>query len=352
MDDSKTRRNAKRLLQDVQFLRWVLAMTLAAVVYLVVYPRCSTYNVDTSSNSQGSDMFDMSFKVTLPAGDGEVVVADVNEQGDDKSVSEDLRKQEIEERTEQVEQDEAFSSSSDDIPTIDVDTQVFMGHRLTNTGWIVDTRCFNKKLGRKLIGYGVGCGEDVSWDVGMAQRYGFDMFLYDPTPKSIAYVTKVQKRYPNKIKFTPEGLAAKEGILTFTKPQMNSHVSMRVGVHSKDPKKILTLKVNTLKNWMQKNNHTYLDVFKIDIEGSEYDVLEQFIELQWFPFTQLLIEFHQRWFSDGFNNPRHQAILKGLKDAGFVAYAKRHGNQEISYIKSQDLGYCVNGGPDVRQAYH
>jgi hypothetical protein len=98
-------------------------------------------------------------------------------------------------------------------------------------------------------------------------------------------------------------------------------------------------------------NHTYLDVFKIDIEGSEYDVLEQFLEEGYFPFTQLLIEFHQRWFTDGFRNPRHQAIKKALKKAGFIPYRSRHAGQEVSYIKLADLDYCVNGGEDKRSPY-
>jgi hypothetical protein len=45
---------------------------------------------------------------------------------------------------------------------------------------------------------------------------------------------------------------------------------------------------------LQKLGHTWLDVFKVDIEGSEFNVFEQIASnSKRMPFTQLQIEVHQ-----------------------------------------------------------
>ena len=49
--------------------------------------------------------------------------------------------------------------------------------------------------------------------------------------------------------------------------------------------------VNTLKNWMEDNGHSRIDVLKIDIEGSEYRILDDILKYQ-DKIAGLVIEFH------------------------------------------------------------
>lgn len=213
---------------------------------------------------------------------------------------------------------------------------VYMGEKSTNTGWYIYPRCFREK---PLVVYGVGCGEDISWDMGMVDKYGAKVYLFDPTPKSLRYVRPIQARYGDeKMVLTEEGMSNAEGSLTFTLPKEKSFVSMRQvedGIMNTGGGEI-TVRVNTLKNWMNKFDHDYLDVLKIDIEGSEYDVLEQLIEEKWFPFTQLLVEFHQRFL---FDKSRHTKVLHELKSNGIILFKVVH-NQEFHFIKQADIPYC------------
>jgi hypothetical protein len=52
----------------------------------------------------------------------------------------------------------------------------------------------------------------------------------------------------------------------------------------------------TLQTLMAQNNHTYIDILKIDVEGSEYDAFDSFMEscdkLGSMPIGQVMIELH------------------------------------------------------------
>ena len=54
----------------------------------------------------------------------------------------------------------------------------------------MDTLCLQSKV-QPLIVYGVGCGEDISWDVSLVQHFNAQVHMFDPTEKSIRYVTPI-----------------------------------------------------------------------------------------------------------------------------------------------------------------
>jgi EAL domain-containing protein (putative c-di-GMP-specific phosphodiesterase class I) len=73
-----------------------------------------------------------------------------------------------------------------------------------------------------------------------------------------------------------------------------------------------------------------LDILKIDIETAEYDVLEQLIEENYMPFSQLRVEFHDN--DAGMNKSRYRQILAGLRRNGFVI-AKNISDKELTFMK-------------------
>mmetsp|Transcript_61414 Transcript_61414/g.150312 ORF Transcript_61414/g.150312 Transcript_61414/m.150312 type:complete len:358 (-) Transcript_61414:2608-3681(-) len=222
---------------------------------------------------------------------------------------------------------------------------IYLGTEATNTGWKVDTICLSNKS-KDLIVYGVGAGEDISWDVGLVEKFNANVFIFDPTEKSLRYTAPIIEQYskshPNKLSHTAEGMSDHQGTLTFAMPANPDHVSMRkTDLATSDMmKKTVNIPVNTLQNWMSKNNHEYLDILKIDIEGSEYDVLESLLAADHLPFTQLLVEYHDRFLDD---KSRHSKLISLLKQSGFVELWSDHGGQEAGYIKLADLQYCQDG---------
>ncbi len=169
-------------------------------------------------------------------------------------------------------------------------------------------------LSPRSVVYSVGLGTDTSWDEAIMAAHGLHVWGFDPTPKAIAYVRN-NSRLGDRFHFTPEGLAAREGKLTFTLPTNPEHVSMRAGKLS-GMGGAVEVRVNTLENWMARNGHTRLDLLKIDIEGSEYDVLDDWIARRAFPMDQLLIEFHQRFLPPALKR-RHRRVLDELASSGW-----------------------------------
>ena len=82
-------------------------------------------------------------------------------------------------------------------------------------------------------------------------------------------------------------------------------------------------------------DHTYIYILKIDIESSEYDFVVKLFMQDWLPFTQLLIEYHDRFLKENIEW-KHELVLKLLEKYGFKQYHQRN-SQEYSYIKEIDI---------------
>lgn len=219
----------------------------------------------------------------------------------------------------------------------------YLGHRKFNTGWYIDELCLKNK--KSLLVYGVGAGEDITFDMEMANLYGASVVVIDPTEKAERHVQSVLSKAPKhqNIQFLAKGLSDQQGEVTFALPANPKHVSMRaVGLADPQMTRTTTAPVQRLQDFMTQLGHDYLDVLKIDIEGAEYDVLEALIRDDFLPFTQLLVEYHDR-FLKGAEKSRHHKVLEGLKDAGFVELWSQHRGQERGYIKKNDLEYCADG---------
>ena len=93
----------------------------------------------------------------------------------------------------------------------------------------------------------------------------------------------------------------------------------------------LEARVDTLEAWMRQRGHVWIDVLKLDVEGAEYSVLEDLAQRDVLPFSQLLVEFHQRWLPD---QRRHQRLLARLQARG-VRKVHVHNDQEIAFLNDR-----------------
>jgi FkbM family methyltransferase len=239
----------------------------------------------------------------------------------------------------------------------------YMGNKQTNTGWNVDTLCLQRskqnhqnQQQQPIIVYGVGAGEDISWDIGMVEEYGATVVIIDPTEKAQRHVesvlaTKKKQEDHQQVTFLPQGLSHVTGEIVFALPANPDHVSMRAvslttTTSTNSTTRTVKAPVRTLRDFMAQLGHEYLDVLKMDIEGAEYDVLEGLMRENFMPFTQLLVEYHDRFLTkseEEGSQLRHDKLLRGLKEAGFVELWSQNGGQERGYIKERDLQYCADG---------
>jgi len=183
-------------------------------------------------------------------------------------------------------------------------------------------------LNQDSIVYSFGIGKDISFDKKIMSKHGCKVYGFDPTPKSISFIHS-QKINPLFI-FHPFGISTKTGPEEFYLPKNKKAVSGSMAEHAFiDLYDKVTVEMKTLSEIMQDLGHEHIDVLKIDIEGSEYDVVESILQLE-VPIKQILIEFHDRFFDT--EEYKSKKLVESLSAKGYKIFAKSLSAEEVSFI--------------------
>ena len=123
------------------------------------------------------------------------------------------------------------------------------------------------------IVYSFGIGEDISFDLAIIEKHNCKVFGFDPTPKSINWIKK-QSISPN-FTFFDYGIADKSEAIDFYLPKNPAYVSGSFIKHKNinDQEKVL-VQMKTLEDITLDFGHKRIDVLKMDIEGAEYQVID------------------------------------------------------------------------------
>lgn len=190
-------------------------------------------------------------------------------------------------------------------------------------GWAITPAGLN----RASVVYSFGIGEDISFDLAMIERFGCTVHAFDPTPRSIAWC-RAQKLPPGFI-LHEYGVAAHDGEVSFFAPDNPSHVSHTM-IEGATAGSRITVPVKRLATIMQELSHSRIDLLKMDIEGAEYDVVDDLLRAK-LPIDQLLVEYHHRFASIG--PARTQASLDALDAAGYKLFCISDSLEEYSFKK-------------------
>ena len=188
-------------------------------------------------------------------------------------------------------------------------------------------------LNSKSIIYSFGIGEDISFDKTVIDKHGCTVYGFDPTPKSINWIKN--QKLPVKFKFFEYGISTKNEMVNFYLPKNPNYVSGSIIVHKNiEFMNKVSVPMKCLTEITKKLGHQHIDVLKMDIEGSEYDVIENILNS---PVTinQILMEFHYLYFKDG--KTKTQNTIKLLKKFGFEVFAVSDSFEEISFINKNAL---------------
>jgi len=188
-------------------------------------------------------------------------------------------------------------------------------------------------LNEKSIIYSFGVGKDISFDTSLIRLKDCKIYAYDPTPESIEWIQS--ENVPSKFIFHPYGISLKDGEIIFYKPKNIDHISHSF-VKSKyvDEKKYIRVKALSIATIMKENNHQEIDILKMDIEGSEYDILSYVAENH-LKFKQVLVEFHH---DNGINTGRDTVeAIENLRNSGFSVFAISASGKEIGFVQNNCL---------------
>jgi FkbM family methyltransferase len=183
-------------------------------------------------------------------------------------------------------------------------------------------------LSLKSIVYSVGVGNDISFDLELINKLNVTIFAYDPTPKCIEWL--INQQLPVNFKFSPFALSHHDGNISFNLPDNPEFVSAS-NIQANTSKKTFSAEAKRLSTIMQNNNHSKIDLLKIDIEGAEYDVIDDILKSN-IEITQFLIEFHHRFKEIGVNKTK--LAVKKLENAGYkLVYINQKTGEEYTFIK-------------------
>lgn len=177
--------------------------------------------------------------------------------------------------------------------------------------------------------YSFGLGTDISFDLAAIELYGCRILGFDPTPKSIKWLS--QQQLPESFSYYPVGISDKDGQAIFFEPANPNHVSFS----SKEPSgnhrnQKISAEVLTLGSIVKEfGDMTKPEIVKLDIEGFEYDVVSEILASGIRP-KQLLIEFHHGLWDIPVESTLE--TVSALRSAGYSIFYVSYTGREYGFV--------------------
>jgi FkbM family methyltransferase len=205
-------------------------------------------------------------------------------------------------------------------------------------GW----HCYADLLQPGEVALCIGAGDDVSFDVLLNARYGQHVVCVDPTPRAITHVRELLHAHADgqtipiggagttsyalesfaaeRFQLVPCAVWSSDTELDLYFPRDPTHISLSAvnlqGTHS-----TITVPACRIETLLRDLHLTDISLLKMDVEGAEYEVLEDLLRSHVSP-RQLLVEF------EDFNRPRSllflARVLKMLRRLKLAQYQLRH----------------------------
>jgi FkbM family methyltransferase len=216
--------------------------------------------------------------------------------------------------------DQVFCSSSVDVQRIGDN----------HTGWVIH------RNPQPVVIYCAGVGQGISFELELARTCPRPILVFDPSPTGVETMAKSDTR---NMRFFPVGLAAKTGVIEFSLTkypgQMARSDSENFGKVSFECWNLITI--------MRENGDAAIDLLKMDIEGFEYELIDQFLDER-IPVRQLCVEFHP-WLRPG----RTLKTIARLYWAGYRIIYKQRGDHTF-LLKESRFRDLVQNRIGVRDA--
>ncbi len=186
------------------------------------------------------------------------------------------------------------------------------------------------RLNADSVVYSIGVGRELSLDLSLVATYGCTVHCFDPTPVSAQWMR--EQVLPPPIVFHEVGLAAHDGELAFRMPRKSgsAHFSPIQRDASDREEERVKAPVWRLETMMQRLGHDHIDLLKIDIEGGEYEVIEDIVRVG-SGVGQLLMEFHHCYRQVPL--ARTVEAVERLRSGGFRIFSISPRTYEISFTR-------------------
>jgi FkbM family methyltransferase len=177
--------------------------------------------------------------------------------------------------------------------------------------------------------YSVGIGEDISFDLELIERLRVKIHAFDPTPKSVAWLNA--QNLPREFIFHPIGVSDLDGVAKFYPPRNPKFVSQSLRYDGGVANKAIILQVRRLSTIMAELQHPQIDLLKLDIEGAEYQVLEDLTRSS-LPIGQIVVEFHHGRYGISIEETRN--AIENLCRNDYRIFSISENEVEYSFVRT------------------
>lgn len=183
----------------------------------------------------------------------------------------------------------------------------------------------------RIIVYSFGIGEDLSFSQELSDKFNqCEIFAFDPTPKAVEFVKKYDKSKFNKFLFFEYGLSDTAGKHTFYLPKNPQYVSAsEFCISTVNESESIQVEMRTLKQLMDICGHDHIDLLKLDIEGSEFVVIPQFLQ-EGVSVSQICVELHDRLIEDG--RCKREELLELLNRYHYRLIHMSESGEELTFV--------------------
>ncbi len=208
-------------------------------------------------------------------------------------------------------------------------------------------------IGKDSVCYLAGAGEDISFDVMLAEKYGCEVHIFDPTPKAKkhfndlaeevekgnnmtlphddSYAYQISKENFAQISYHDIGIWKNDEMVRFYQPSNENHVSHSI-LNLQKTESYFEARVERMDTIMKRLGHNSVQLLKLDIEGAEYEVINYLLDEN-IAIDVLCVEFDEVYHPlDGEYPIRINKAVQRLRKQGYaIVYADDYCN--LTFIK-------------------
>lgn len=167
----------------------------------------------------------------------------------------------------------------------------------------------------------LGAGEDITFELELAEQFDASVFIFDPTPRAIQHFDLMQAKNDtfekSKIYFFPYGAWSSNETLKFYAPQNPEHVSHSI-LNMQATEEYFMAECLTPTSLMEKSRCKSMDLLKLNIEGAEYEVMQALFLEGIYP-TVICITFDELHTQiDGGAAQRLKDLVTSFKLNGYI----------------------------------
>lgn len=199
-------------------------------------------------------------------------------------------------------------------------------HGSTYGGWYILEDAIPKDA--TILSFGIG--KDLSFDISIANTFDAQIHAFDPTPASLDWVAG--QTLPTQLQVHPYGIGSTDETVSFYPPEKQHHISHSTRGSANTPAiRVPLRRISTIINTL---NIQAIDILKMDIEGSEFDVLPEVLKLSPLP-GQLLVEFHHNM--RGLTVRQTRDAIEAIRRHQYHPFSISDTGREISFAHERIL---------------